>query len=309
MQIKKMLLYLHQKNKQNRINMRQNTTENVIVQRNDNISRFLTDIRQYDVLSVDEQIELLIKYKETGDIKYRDAIVVSNLRLLYKEAKSYTKDPDVILDIVNEGVKGLVEAAERFDETRGFSYITFARHWIHKFMTEYVNNKGGVIRNEFVRRCGHKIKKVQENFYAINHRYPEHHELTEIMNEKYGIDIEKYSGLYNFTYLHISDYATPNDSSSETFEESGVFAEMTCSNNEYNNDIDNDYNKYIINKALAVLKDRDADIVKMFFGVGEYTTAYSKQDIAEKHKMTVQRIEQIVAKSLGKMKTRIKRVA
>lgn len=289
--------------------MKQNTTNNVIVGRNDNITRFLSDIRQYDVLSIDEQINLLIKYKETGDIKYRDAVVVSNLRLLYKEAKKYTKDSDVILDIVNEGVKGLVEAAERFDDTRGFSYITFAHHWIHKFMTEYVNNKGGVIRNEFVRRCGHKIKKVQEAFYVVNHRYPEHYELTELMMEKYGIDIEKYEGLYNFSYLHISDNATPNDTSSDTFEDSGVFVDVTSSDNGYIENMNDDYNKYIIAKALTTLTERDADIVKMYFGVGEYTTAYSKQDIAEKHKLCVCRVEQIVAKSLTKMKSRIKRVA
>lgn len=302
---------MHQKTKQNRINMGQNTTKNVIVGRNDNITRFLSDIRQYDVLSIDEQIDLLIKYKETGDIKYRDAVVVSNLRLLYKEAKSYTKDPDVILDIVNEGVKGLVEAAERFDDTRGFSYITFARHWVHKFMTEYVNNKGGVIRNDFVRRCGHKIKKIQEKFYSVNHRYPEHHELTEIMMEKYGIDIEKYEGVYNFSFLYISDNATPNDVSSDTFEDSGVFVDVTSSDNEYIDNMNDDYNEYIINKALDVLNERDADIVKMFFGVGEYkyTGACSKQDIADKHKLCVCRVEQIVAKSLTKMKSRLKRVA
>ena len=113
--------------------MKANT--NIIVNRNDNVSRFLTDIRQYKVLSIDEQIDLLIKYKETGDVQYRDKVVASNLRLLYKEAKSYTRNADVILDIVNEGAKGLMEAVEWFDPTKGFSYTTFIINiFCHKLM-------------------------------------------------------------------------------------------------------------------------------------------------------------------------------
>lgn len=286
-----------------------NNTENAIVYRNDNVSRFLADIRRYEVLSIDDQIECLIKYRETGDIQYRDKVVASNLRLLYKEAKTYTRSADVILDIVNEGAKGLIEAVEWFDETRGFSYITYARHWVHKFMTEYVNSKGGVIRNEFVRRCGHKLKKEQETFYSVNHRYPEHHELVEIMMNKYGIDISKYNGMYGYSYLHISDKIGQGDSESETFEDSGIFAEKTAYENEFNNDANAEYNKYIVAKALTCLKERDADIVKMYFGVGEYNTSFSKQDIAEKHNMCVCRVEQIIASALGKMKNRIKNVA
>lgn len=284
------------------------TNTNIIVNRNDNVSRFLTDIRQYKVLSIDEQIDLLIKYKETGDVQYRDKVVASNLRLLYKEAKSYTRNADVILDIVNEGAKGLMEAVEWFDPTKGFSYITYARHWVHKFMTEYVNNKGGIIRNEFIRRCGHRLKTVQDQFYAVNHRYPEHHELVDIMLDRYGIDISKYDGLYNFSYLHISDNISA-DSDGDTFEDSGVFAERTSSKNDYVKKENDEYNKYLIEIGLSCLNGRDSDIVQMYFGVGKYTQAISKDDIAEKYNICSVRVEQIVKKSLVKMKTRIKNVA
>lgn len=286
-----------------------NRNTNAIVNRNDNVSRFLTDIRQYDVLSIDKQVELLVKYKETGDLKYRDEVISSNLRLLYKEAKCYTKDADVILDIVNEGVKGLTEAVEWFDPTRGFSFITYARHWVHKFMTEYINNKGGVIRNEFVRRCGHKIKKAQESFFKVNYRYPEHNELVDIMLEEYGIDISKYDGLYNFSYLHISDNVAGSDDSNDTYEDTGVFADATSSINGCVDEETKEYNKYIISMGLSSLKERDSDIVQMFFGVGKYNESYTKSDIAEKYNFTVQRIEQIINKSLVTMRSRIKNVA
>lgn len=285
-----------------------NRNTNIIVNRNDNVTRFLADIRQYKVLSIDEQIELLIQYKNTGDIQYRDKVIASNLRLLYKEAKCYTRDADVILDIVNEGARGLIEAVEWFDPTRGFSYITYARHWVHKFMTEYVNNKGGVIRNEFIRRCGHKLKKAQDQFYAVNHRYPEHYELVEIMMDEYGIDISKYDGLYDTSYLRISDNVS-HDNDSDTFEDTGAFAEKTSSTNDYVDVEKQEYIKYLINIGLSCLNDRDSDIVKMFFGVGEYKEPISKDDISAKHKLCVCRIEQIITKSLSKMKSRIKNVA
>ena len=283
-------------------------TRQVFVQRNDLNRRFTTDLAKFNVMGVEEEYDIIQKYKATGDKKYRDMIINSNQRFLYATAKNYSNDPDIILELVNEANYGLLVALESYDLTRGFRFLSYAQAYVRKYMTEYFTRKSDIVANEFIRRCGHKVRKERESFYSENHRYPEQYELVDIMLEKYNIDISNFTNVTDQTFIRISGNVCPFDTSSDTYEDTGVFAESTASYNEYEDTIDNDHAKHQVKKMLSILRERDRDIIKMYYGI-DYPEAINKNGIAEKYQISVTRVEQIINKAIEKIQSSKKYVA
>jgi RNA polymerase primary sigma factor len=265
----------------------------IFVNRNNLNKMFTSEMSRFNVISADEEQELIKLYKTTGDLKYRDKLINSHQRFLYSAAKNYSNDPDIMLELINEANYGLIVALDSYDQSKGFRFLSYAQAYVRKYMTEYITRKGTLVKNEFIRRCGYKIKKEREKFFVANHRYPEHDELTQIMLDEYNIDITKYIDYIDQSYIRISSHVSKGDDCSDTYEDVGVFAETTASYNDYEDIIDDEYNKYVVEKMLSTLKDKERDMVKMLYGIG-YNEAYRKEDIAKKYNVTIMRVEQIV---------------
>lgn len=283
-------------------------TRQVFVHRNELDKRFTSEFSKYNVLSVDEEQEVIQKYKETGDKQYRDKLINSHQRFLYAAAKNYSNNPDVILELVNEANYGLIVALETYDETRGFRFLSYAQAYVRKYMTEYITRKGDLVTNEFIRRCGYKVKREREKFFVANQRYPEHDELIQIMLDEYNIDISKYIHVIDQSYIRISSHVAQTDDSSDTYEDVGVFAERTASRNDYENEVDKEYTRYKVESLLSILRERDRDMLKMYYGIG-YPEAISKDDIGKKYNITATRVEQIISKAISKLQSAKKYVA
>lgn len=283
-------------------------TRQVFVHRNELDKRFTSEFSKYAVLGVEEEQEVIRMYKDTGDKKYRDILINSHQRFLYAAAKNYSNDPDVILELVNEANYGLIVALDSYDETRGFRFLSYAQAYVRKYMTEYVTRKGDLVVNEFIRRCGFKVKKEREKFFVANQRYPENDELVQIMLDTYNIDISKYTNVIDQSYIRISSHVAQADDSSDTYEDVGIFAERTASRNEYEIEIDKEHTKYKVERLLSILRERDREMLKMYYGIG-YPEAMSKDDIGKKYNLSATRVEQIIGKALIKLQSAQKHVA
>lgn len=267
--------------------------------RTENFDRYLTEIRQYDTLTADEETEIITEYQKTKDIKLRDKLVMANQRFVLSMAKKYSSNGNTILELVDVGTIGLLEAIEKFDITRGFKLLTFAADFIKREMSQYLINTRFVKQPNY-QRFGYRINRLTEKFLAKNERYPEKSELVEMIEKESGYKIKNDSDLTG-VYLSSIDSSVSVDDENTTIGECGEVAIKSASYNEYEKDIEKDSLKEGISKILLTINnDRDRDIVKMYYGI-DYDVAAPIEEIADKYNVTEMRVSQILKSSIEKM--------
>lgn len=273
-------------------------TSNVyFVNRNSSIDRYLKSIREYKPLEFDEENMYITKYKIDGDMHARDILVNSNQRFVYSAAKRFSNDPDTVLELVNEGNIGLIEAIDRFDFTLGCRLLTYAQAYIRRNMVRYF------CENRLVKRpSDYKIGSIVANerniFYTMHERQPTIEELRSIMLNKYNISVNNDEDLYVNDFVHVDDSVTENDGSSDnfTFGNTTEYLDSTSSYNEYECDMEQEHTKAIILSALSKLDERSQEIIKMIYGI-DCDREYSISELAEIYGMSKTRINQIKNKA------------
>ena len=266
-----------------------NNSNVYFVNRNSSIDRYLNSIRNYKPLEFDKENMYITKYKVDGDIKARDMLVNCNQRFVYSAAKRFSNDPDTVLELVNEGNIGLMEAIEKFDFTFGCRLLTYAQAYIRRNMVRYF------CENRLVKRpSDYKIGSIVANersiFYAMNERQPTIEELRSIMLNKYNINVNNDEDLYINDFVNIDDNVSDDDDF--TFENTSEYINNTSSYNDYENDIEQDHTKAIVLAALSKLDKRSQEIVKMLYGI-DCDREYSASELADMYGMTKTRINQI----------------
>lgn len=267
-----------------------NNSNVYFVNRNDSIDRYLNSIRTYKPLEFDEENMYITKYKVDGDMKARDMLVNCNQRFVYSAAKRFSNDPDTVLELVNEGNIGLIEAIEKFDFTVGCRLLTYAQAYIHRNMVRYF------CENRLVKRpSDYKIGSIVANernmFYAINERQPTIEELRSIMLNKYNINVSNDEDLYINDFVYVDDNVADTDDD-YTFGQTEEYLSSTNTYNEYENEIEQDHTKAIVLTALSKLDKRSQEIVKMLYGI-DCDREYSASELADMYGMTKTRINQI----------------
>lgn len=267
-----------------------NNSNVYFVNRNGSIDRYLNSIRKYKPLEFDEENMYITKYKVDGDMKARDMLVNCNQRFVYSAAKRFSNDPETVLELVNEGNIGLIEAIEKFDFTVGCRLLTYAQAYIRRNMVRYFCD------NRLVKRpSDYKIGSIVENernlFYAINERQPTIEELRSIMLNKYNINVTNDEDLYINNFVYVDDNVSDTDDD-YTFEKTDEYLSSTNTCNDYENDIEHDHTKAIILTALSKLDKRSQEIVKMLYGI-DCDREYSAYELADMYGMTKTRINQI----------------
>ena len=273
-------------------------TSNVyFVNRNSSIDRYLKSIREYKPLEFDEENMYITKYKIDGDMHARDILVNSNQRFVYSAAKRFSNDPDTVLELVNDGNIGLIEAIDRFDFTLGCRLLTYAQAYIRRNMVRYF------CENRLVKRpSDYKIGSIVANerniFYTMHERQPTIEELRSIMLNKYNISVNNDEDLYVNDFVHVDDSVTENDGSSDnfTFGNTTEYLDSTASYNEYECDMEQEHTKAIILSALSKLDERSQEIIKMIYGI-DCDREYSISELAEIYGMSKTRINQIKNKA------------
>ena len=261
------------------------------------VAEYLREINKYPVLTPSEEEELILKIK-SGDEKAREQLINCNQRFVFAIAKRYAND-DMVMDLVNEGNIGLITAIEKYDNTRGIRFLSFAVWYIRRSINYYLTNTNLMVKRTNNMKIGSRVNKIKNTYFCKNGRYPTEDEIIEMIKEKFNIDIQVQSEVFDISTESINSYF--DDDESNTVEKNDEFNSKTASYNEYMEKIEQEYNNEIISSLLSTLNERDREIIKMSFGIG-YSKEYTNDDIANELGICAERIRQIKNHVLEKFK-------
>jgi len=268
--------------------MRQLKITNKITNRDtDSIKSYLVEISKLSLLTEEEEIDLSTK-SINGDLVAREKLVKANLKFVITVAKQYQNQGLLFEDLVNEGNIGLIKAAERFDVTRGFKFISYAVWWIRQSIMEAIANNGRLIRLPS-NQIGtlHKMNKHSQEFEQLNEREPTEEEISEIMEE----DISKISTLLR-TNKRPSSLDAPISNDSEDGE--GTLYDLIIIEEE--NNIETVFAKesleHDLESVLNTMKVKHKEILCMYYGMFGYPKM-TLEEIGEYYELTRERVRQI----------------
>ena len=277
--------------------MKQKTA--IITKQTPEIEAYLRSIRKYQPLSQEEENEVFKMYHSNDpDAKKKaiDTLVKANQRFIFSLAKDYAKgDETKVLDYVNEGSIGIINAIDKFDQSRGFKFISFAVWYIRQAMTNYAQTTDLFLRKSNNAKIGNNILKIRTAFFQENHREPTTDEIKEALAKK-GIKIKEDKDLEDVVRNSI-DSVWGDES---TFENNPRYIQHSAIQNEYEKEMDNEDNKSVVGKLLKNLDERSQLVIKQLFGIG-YENPVDIEVVAEHLGLTPTRVGQIKNAALKKL--------
>ena len=277
--------------------MKQKTA--IITKQTPEIEAYLRSIRKYQPLSQEEENEVFKMYHSNDpDAKKKaiDTLVNANQRFIFSLAKDYAKgDETKVLDYVNEGSIGIINAIDKFDQTRGFKFISFAVWYIRQAMTNYAQTTDLFLRKSNNAKIGNNILKIRTAFFQENHREPTTDEIKEALAKK-GIKIKENKDLEDVVRNSL-DSVWGDES---TFENNPRYIQHSAIQNEYEKEMDDEDNKSVFGKLLQTLDERSQLVIKQLFGIG-YEIPVDIEVVAENLGLTPTRVGQIKNAALKKL--------
>lgn len=260
------------------------------------LNDYLKEINKYKILTAAEESEL-IKQMRNGDQNARTKLIASNQRFVYAVAKRYGNE-DNVLDLVNEGNIGLIQALDAFDETKGTRFLSCAIWYIRRQINGYLNSDNLLIRKTNNTKTVYKLSKIKEKFFAEHNRHPEVDEVADILENEYGLKIKDKTDLLDINTLSISTCF--DDEDARAFENSPYFSEKTAVDSEYLTEMDQEFNSVVSGTLISALTEREKTIILMSFGIG-YNKEYTNAEIAEEVGMSSERVRQLKKTAIEKM--------
>lgn len=258
------------------------------------LDMYLQDIGRVELITADEEVVLAQKIKQ-GDQRALDKLVKANLRFVVSVSKQYQNQGLSLPDLINEGNMGLIKAAQRFDETRGFKFISYAVWWIRQSILQALAEQSRIVRLP-LNKIG-AINKINKTFAKLEQqleREPIAEEISEILDILPADirDIMKNQG------RHMS-----MDAPLGTSEDGGSMYELLENKHEASpdNDLIIESLRSEINRALTALTAREADVVKLYYGLSG-GHSHSLEEIGEKFELTRERVRQIKEKAVRRLK-------
>ena len=257
------------------------------------LDKYLQEISKVDLLSAGEEVELAKEIKK-GNRKAFERLVNSNLRFVVTVAKQYQSQGFSLGDLINEGNVGLIKAARRFDETRGFKFISYAVWWIRQSILQALGEQGRVVRLP-LNRIGilSKIRNINSEFEQTHGREPTAAEVAEKLKVS-GSDIND--------ALQISGKNISIDAPAKLGEDNSLLSLLTNTIHPAPDDslIRNSL-KFEINNSLKALTERESEVLKLYFGL-DCEHALTLEDIGEKFHLTRERVRQIKEKAIRRLR-------
>ena len=265
------------------------------------IADYLHDIKQYPLLTEDEENELILRIKD-GDEEARNKLINCNLKFVFAVAKCYASD-DKLLDLVNEGNIGLMTAIENYNVNSNNRFLSYAIWYIRRSINYYLINDNLMIRRTNNAKVSTKLHNINNGYFCTNGRYPTESEVIDILEKEYNIKIQHESDLYDLKTESIN--STFDDDESNTYENSKEYIIKTSSFNTYEKEIEEEDNAFLVEKYLSIFKERERQILEMKFGLGAYrNTPYENNgDIGEVVGLSSERVRQILNKCIKKMRS------
>jgi RNA polymerase primary sigma factor len=259
------------------------------------IEKYLQEIGKVELLTPEEEVELAKRIKK-GDQDALEKLTRANLRFVVSVAKQYQNNSLSLNDLINEGNLGLVKAAQRFDETRGFKFISYAVWWIRQSIIQALAEQSRLVRLP-LNKVG-SLSKINKAFSELEQKYerePSAEELAQLLD----ISPDDIESTMQVSSRHVSVDAPFSDG------ESGSLMDV-LENREADGTDDHlefqDSLRIECERTLATLTDRERDVIKLFFGIG-VAHAMTLQDIGEHLGLTRERVRQIKDKAINKLRT------
>lgn len=269
------------------------------VERRPNVEAYVRDVRDYQVLSADEQLQLLELTKSEDNIvkqKAIDKLVETNQRFVFSVAKKYANSEN-ILDLVSEGNIGLIKAIERFDPNSGNRFLTYAVWWIRRYISDFIIQNKSFVKCNNSLRFARLIPKVKNELFVKIGREPSFEEVNELLQEKYDCkmqDESDYEGVYKYE-LDVEYNGEADDMQNADT----IYNQKTATDN-VSEDIDNSYIKEFTDFLISKLTEREKDIVSKRYGIG--CAEMTVTAIAEEYNVSGNTIRNILNKAKNKMK-------
>ena len=270
-------------------------TGRTVNESNRSLSRYLEEIGDFEPLKPDREVELAIKIKQ-GNHTALEELVKANLRFVVSVAKDYQGQGLPLTDLINEGNLGLIKAAGRFDETRGFKFISYAVWWIRQSILQALAEHSRIVRLP-LNRVGtiSKITKTAEKLEAEIERSPNEKEIGRQLN----MTPDEVIDAMRISRRHQSLNAPFRDGDKNSL------IDIIKDENQLEPDtpLMNDSLKDEIRKSLDTLKDRERMVIKMYFGI-ERDYALTLNEIGEEFNLTRERVRQIKEKAIRRLRHR-----
>ncbi len=259
------------------------------------IEKYLQEIGKVDLITAEEEVELAKRIKQ-GDQEALEKLVKANLRFVVSVAKQYQNSSLSLNDLINEGNVGLVKAAQKFDETKGFKFISYAVWWIRQSIMQALAEQSRLVRLP-LNKVG-SLSKINQAFAELEQKYerePTPEELAEAL-ELGAEEIE--------TTMRVSSRPVSVDAPFQEGESNSLL-DVLEDGNARNTDESMVYSHSLsveTERSLSTLTERERDVIKLFFGIG---VAYpmSLEDIGEKFGLTRERVRQIKDKAIEKLRS------
>ncbi|GAB1472572.1 RNA polymerase sigma factor RpoD/SigA [Bacteroidota bacterium] len=267
-------------------------TKSITNRESASLDKYLQEIGREELITVEDEVELAQRIRK-GDQEALEKLTRANLRFVVSVAKQYQNQGLSLPDLINEGNLGLIKAAEKFDETRGFKFISYAVWWIRQSILQALAEQSRIVRLP-LNQVGslNKINKALSKFEQENERMPSPEELSEILD----IPKEKIADTLRVSGRHVSVDAPFVDG------EDNNLLDVLVNNDSPNADrglVNESLNKEI-ERALSTLTERERDIVKYFFGIG--TSEMTLEEIGEYFGLTRERVRQIKEKAIRRLR-------
>ena len=267
-------------------------TKSITNRESASLDKYLQEIGKEDLITVEEEVDLAQRIRK-GDQKALEKLTRANLRFVVSVAKQYQNQGLSLPDLINEGNLGLIKAAEKFDETRGFKFISYAVWWIRQSILQALAEQSRIVRLP-LNQVGslNKINKAFSRFEQENERRPSPEELADSLD----LPAEKVADTLRVSGRHISvdaPFVEGEDNSllDVLVNDDSPIADRTLINESLSTEVE---------RALSTLTERERDIIKLFFGIN--TQEMTLEEIGEKFGLTRERVRQIKEKAIRRLR-------
>jgi len=267
-------------------------TKSITNRESASLDKYLQEIGKEELITVEEEVELAQRIKK-GDQAALEKLTRANLRFVVSVAKQYQNQGLSLPDLINEGNLGLIKAAEKFDETRGFKFISYAVWWIRQSILQALAEQSRIVRLP-LNQVGslNKINKAFSKFEQEHERKPSPDELAESLD----LPADKVADTLRVSGRHISVDAPFVEG------EDNSLLDVLINNDSPNADraLMMESLAREIERALATLTERESDIIRMFFGIG--CQEMTLEEIGERFGLTRERVRQIKEKAIRRLR-------
>jgi RNA polymerase primary sigma factor len=258
------------------------------------LEKYLQEIGKVELISPEEEVKLALRIRQ-GDQLALEKLTKSNLRFVVSVAKQYQNQGLTLPDLINEGNLGLIKAAQRFDETRGFKFISYAVWWIRQSILQALAEQSRIVRLP-LNKVGltNRISKAYSQLEQEFEREPTPEELATLLD----IETEEVAATLGISARHVSMDQPLADG------EEGTLMDVMCNPNAESTDNELEVKASLrteIDRSLGTLTERQKEVIRYFFGLG-VDHPLSLEDIGEKFNLTRERVRQIKDKAISRLR-------